>query len=342
MSRSRRSRKSSRPTARTAIFWLCAFVLAAGVLYTANWMLNRERIRRESEQYSNLYTAAIETPVPECTEIPVAPPAETSAPTSPPAEPMPEVEDFPIVTPSPIHAIPAEGEMQPEVIDVPIPTPDTDTIVYALETPPPIQESFSELLALNPETIGFLKIGNIVSLPVVQRKNDNDYYLDHTFSGDRSNEGTLFLDGFNQLIPADDCLIIYGHNMNNGTMFGNLRSYLNKDFFRDSSIVFFDTIYENKQFVPFAAFNASMKPSNPNYVDIRRYLFSESEFDGFVSLLRAYSEHDVPVDVRYGDQLLLLVTCDYSNDDGRFILALRRLREDETTASVRNLIAQAK
>ena len=343
MSRSRHSGNSSRQTARTAVLWLCAFVLAAGALYTANWLLNRERIRRESEQYSNLYTAVIESPVPTEAPTPTAAPTGTPMPsaTSTGAS-MPEVEDLLLLTPTSVPETPATDEDQPEVVDIPIPTPDADTVVYALETPPPVQESFSELLALNPETVGFLKIGNIVSLPVVQRQNDNEYYLNHTFSGDQSNEGTLFLDGFNQLVPADDCLIIYGHNMNNGTMFGNLRSYLNKDFFRDSGVVSFDTIYENKSFVPFAAFNASMKPGDSNYVDIRRYLFSESEFDGFVSLLRAYSEHGVPVDVRYGDQLLLLVTCDYSNDDGRFILALRSLRENETAASVRNLISQAK
>lgn len=326
-----KSKRSFRSFMRAAMFWLCFLVLISGVIYTVDWLQNRERIRQESEQFSNLYPAATEEPM-IVTEAPThAPsPAPTIEPTSTPI-PMPIVVDVPIPTADP----------QPEIIDVPIPTPDASTVVYAIETPPPVQESFAELLEANPETVGFLRAGKIISLPVVQRKNDNDHYLNHTFAGVPSSEGTLFLDGFNQLAPEDDCLIIYGHNMNNGTMFGNLRSYLNREFFRSSGVVAFDTIYKDQFYVPFAAFNASMKPGDNNYVDIRRYLFSESEFDGFVSLLQAYSAHNVPVDVQYGDQLLLLVTCDYSNSDGRFILALRRLREGETPESVQSLIAQA-
>lgn len=303
-------------TPRAVVALLCVLVLIAGGLYTVGWYLNRERILNESAEYSSLYTPA--TPAPT-----MAPPPQSSEPS-----PTPRVSP----TPDPM----------PTVSDKPIPTPDGDTVVYALETPPPVQDSFRELLRANPETVGFLQIGDIVSLPVVQRKYDNEYYLNHTFSGITSSEGTLFLDGYNQLVPEDDCLIIYGHNMHNGTMFGNLRSYLNLDYFRSSGIVTFDSIYHNRSYVPFAAFNASMQPGDSNYVDIRRYLFSESEFDGFVSLLQAYSEHSVPVDVQYGDQLLLLVTCDYSNDDGRFILALRELREGENLVSVSSLLNQAR
>ena len=181
----------------------------------------------------------------------------------------------------------------------------------------------------------------MVSLPVVQRQNDNEYYLTHDFSGEEHAEGALFLDGLNRLSPEDDCLIVYGHNMHNGSMFGNLRSFLNRDFFRSHALVSFDTLYENHAYVPFAAFNASMDASSRNAVDIRRFAMDETEFDDFVALLRARSEFSVDVDVEYGDTLLLLVTCDYSNNDGRFILALRRVRDGEDAEALAQKVRAA-
>ncbi len=233
------------------------------------------------------------------------------------------------------------GVSEPVVSDVLLPTPDSGTLVLALETPPPVQESFSELLGYNADTVGFLQIGDIVSLPVVQRVNDNEYYLTHTFSGAESAEGALFLDGMNLLVPEDDCLIVYGHNMQNGTMFGDLKLYRELYFLRGCPPVAFDTIYENRLYAPFAVFIASMEAGDANYFDVRQFVFDESDFNAFVSSLRARSEYDVPIDVRYGDSLLLLVTCDNAEADGRLIVAFRALREDETSESVAELLAQA-
>lgn len=283
---------------------LCVAILLAGGIYTAWWMYNRDRILRESERYSQLY-------------VPAAPSPSNAAPTA---------------TDAPL----------PQVDDVPLTTPNSDTLVLTLETPPPVQESFDALLAENAETVGFLEVGKIVSLPVVQRENDNNYYLNHNFSGAESSEGTLFLDGMNRLVPEDDCLIVYGHNMHNGTMFGNLHMYLNLDYFRSSGTVIFDTLYENRQYVPFAAFNASMTPENSAYFDVRQFVFDETTFELFVLKLQSRSEYDVPVDVRYGDKLLLLVTCDYTRDDGRFILALRALRDGESPSEMNALLAQTR
>ena len=291
---------------RRLICLICAVILILGGIYTVLWTRNRDRILRDSEQYSLMYAASIGTPSPEITHTPI--PAVTDAPL-------------------------------PQVDDVPLSAADSDTLLLTLPTAPPVQDSFSALLAENPETVGFLRIGSIVSLPVVQRENDNNHYLSHTFSGDESAEGALFLDGLNRLVPEDDCLIVYGHNMHNGTMFGNLRMYLNRDYFRASDLVSFDTIYENRQYVPFAAFNASMSPDSSAYFDVRQFIFDETSFDTFVLKLQSRSEFDVPVDIQYGDHLLLLVTCDYTQNDGRFILALRALRDGETASEMRTLIS---
>ena len=255
-------------------------------------------------------------------------------------EPIAAAEPTAISTPSPTPA--------PTPIPVPTPSPtprataDADTLVYALETPPPVQESFQALLARNPETVGYIRIGEEISLPVVQRKNDNDYYLNHNFDGEDSNGGTLFLDGSNLLVPEDMNLIVYGHNMKNGTMFRPLTQYADMDFLKTHGTVYFDTIYQNRAYVPFAVLTASMEPDSDSYINIRKFLFEPDEFDAYVSRLQALSIYDMEVDVRYGDSILLLVTCEYTHNSGRFMVALRAVRDDETEIQMNELSRYAK
>ncbi len=350
---------------------ICAAVIVAGGVYTVFWMQNRARIEREGERYSMMYAPAREesggegegipassgeTPAPDAPMQPdeaaapeagisTAMPAETAAPDAGASTAAPSETTAPDVGASTATlsdaAASGGGVSEPVVSDVLLPTPDSGTLVLALETPPPVQESFSELLGYNADTVGFLQIDDIVSLPVVQRVNDNEYYLTHTFSGAESAEGALFLDGMNLLVPEDDCLIVYGHNMQNGTMFGDLKLYRELYFLRGCPPVAFDTIYENRLYAPFAVFIASMEAGDASYFDVRQFVFDESDFNAFVSSLRARSEYDVPIDVQYGDSLLLLVTCDNAEADGRLIVAFRALREDETSESVAALLAQA-
>ncbi len=350
-SKSKRRRRANRPRHYVLTAFcvaLVAIMLALGV-YIAHWYLNLGRINADADRYARLYGDRITEASPVPTEIPTAVPTSvpTDAPTAEPTpvptdapttEPTPVPTDAPTAKPSPVptdapSAAPPPGADMPVVEDLPIPTPGGDTLVLALPTAPPVQSSFDSLLSVNPDTVGFLDIEEMLSLPVVQRKNDNEYYLSHSFEGIEAREGTLFLDGMNRLVPEDDCLIVYGHNMKNRTMFGRLSAYGKLDFLRRHSVIHFDTLYDNRDYVVFAAFTASMVPGDSSYFDVRNFMFDEVEFNKFVLKLQSRSRFSIPVDVRYGDRLLLLVTCDYSNREGRFILALRQLREDETKGS---------
>ena len=361
-----RKRGRARRQRRAALTAFCV-VLALAILglsaYVGWWYINRSRVQGDARRYADLYegrdnalavtVTAIPTaePTPELTAIPTAVPtaAPTPEPTAvPTAEPTVVVTEAPtpiateVPTPEPTEAptpapTPTEapfGADMPLVEDELIPTPGADTRIYALPTAPPVQPGFSKLLALNPETVGFLEIDGMLSLPVVQRENDNEFYLSHSFEGAEAQEGTLFMDGLNRLVPEDDCLLVYGHNMKNRTMFGKLDLFEDLAYLRQHSVIHFDTLYENRSYVAFAAFTASMEPGNRRYFDVRQFIFDDVEFDKFVLKLQSRSMFKIPVDVRYGDRLLLLVTCDYTNTEGRFILALRQVRDDETEAGV--------
>ena len=318
----------------------CALIILGCVAYVAGYFAEQGRVRREGEVYRAMYSPApLETqaPVATATATPTAIPTATST-AIPTAAISPTPAATPTATGSPTPAPTPTPEAQ--VVDEPLPTPNENTIVLSLPTEPPPQESFAELLRYNPDTVGYLTIGEIVDLPVVQRENDNEYYLTHAYSGEEAREGALFLDGANRL--SDENLIIYGHNMRNGTMFGELSSFGKREFLLKNALVRFDTLYENALYVPFAMFEASMDENDGHYFDVRQIVFDETSFELFVLKLRGRSVFDVPVEVEYGDQLLTLVTCSYNDDDGRYIVALRKLREGETEEEIRALMAEAR
>ena len=355
------SRRSERRSdARYLISFICVALMIVCAAYAISWEIHKIRIERANASYQALYVQSAASAAPQTsapTYTPTAAPSAEAPTTDPTATATiaPSVEaptTVPTATatiapsveaPTPSVAVPATAAASGDAVAIdatlsPRATAGADTLVYALQTPPPVQQSFSELLSLNPETVGFLNAGKNISLPVVQRRNDNEYYLNHSFAGDESNAGTLFLDGSNLLIPEDDNLIIYGHNMRNGTMFHALSLFESADYVRQNPIVRFDTIYENRLYVPFAAFTATMDTGSERYLDIRQFLFEEDSFDLFVLKMEKLSTIDTGVDVRYGDKLLLLVTCEYLYDNGRFVVALRELRPGETEAQMRSLL----
>lgn len=314
--------------------------------YMVHWEATRLNIERDNAHFRALYKtpqpSAVTTREPQMSAAPSPSPAATLISTELPTEAPTQIPtQTPTAIPTPT-ATPRPFEIAVDSTLTPLSTPDGDTIIYAMETPPPEQFAFGDLLALNPETVGFLRIGDIISLPVVQRPNDNQYYLDHSFNGEDSIAGTLFLDGSNLLVPEDQNLIIYGHNMRNGTMFRPLIGYEKLSFLKENALVRFDTIYQNRTYVPFAVFSATADSDNSRYVNIRRFLMDASEWDEYISTMRRLSVHDIPVDVQYGDHVLLLVTCEYTHNNGRFMVALRALREGENEQDMRALIQKAK
>lgn len=205
-----------------------------------------------------------------------------------------------------------------------------------------INADFAELMAANGDLAGWLTAGADIDLPVVQG-DDNAVYLTRDFYGNANSAGTLFLDAGSAL--TDDHLVVYGHNMKSGAMFGHLPDYRKLDYLKQYPLIQFRTVYQDaaqQNCVPFAVFDASMEKGDPDYFDIRRFTFaSDAEKQAFIDELRARSIFDIPVDVSADDELISLVTCSYSNADGRFILAMRRLRAGESAETAAEWVRQA-
>ncbi len=191
---------------------------------------------------------------------------------------------------------------------------------------------YDELYNRNPDFFGWLKIdGTNINYPVMYTPGDTERYLHLDFYGDYSDSGTLFMDGD---CPSDgSTALIYGHHMNNGSMFGRLPDYGDRDFYEKHKTIFFDTRYEKRDYEVVAVFYAEIYPEaeeNEHYCYYKhKNLSTESEFDEYVQYAKSNSLYDTGVTPKFGDQILTLSTCNYHTKDGRFVLVARRITDQK-------------
>ncbi len=198
----------------------------------------------------------------------------------------------------------------------------------------PISEEFKELLEINPNTVGWLTVGEIADYPVV--KWNDEYYLTHNFEKKYDPNGSIFVTQNNVLRPRDTVLLIYGHHMSSGQMFGRLVRYMHEDYMRKFPLIQFRTIYADEEehdtwYVPVSFFSASMEEGEEGYFNILPMFFeNEKDHDEYLRTIRDRSVWKAPTDVTKEDNLIMLITCSYDLVDSRYLLICRQLREDET------------
>lgn len=191
---------------------------------------------------------------------------------------------------------------------------------------------FQKLRRQNEDIIGWLSIEALVDEAVVQR--DNTYYLDRDYRGYHNKNGAIFLDENCDLRTRPYTLMLYGHNMKTGLMFGGLRNYENPTFYHKNPFITFDTAYEEGRYVIFAVATVSTDATNWRYVNFSWLLSSTVSLrTQAIAALHRFSVYREGIDVQPEDQILLLVTCVDDADDRR-IVAARRIREDETEAAL--------
>lgn len=206
-------------------------------------------------------------------------------------------------------------------------TNETNTELNDEEEAPEVLEDYKTLLNMNKDLIGWLKIADInIDYPVMQT-NDNTYYLNHNFDKKSDKNGCLFLDYQCDVINRNTNLIIYGHNMLSGNMFGNLDKYSSEEYYKEHPKFEFDTIYEKGAYEIVYVFRS--KIYNEDDVVFKYYQFfdvqSELEFNSNMTEMEKISLYDTGITPEYGDELLTLSTCDYQEDNGRFVVVARKI-----------------
>lgn len=175
-----------------------------------------------------------------------------------------------------------------------------------------------ELKSINSDYKMWIQIENTnINYPVVQGS-DNDYYLKHNFRKESNISGTVFVESAND-IDNDKNIILYGHNMRNGTMFNNITNYKEESFFNEDnkiSIIMNNTLYEYEVF--------SVYVKNVSEVNLAIGFASEDEFINYAYNEAEESLYKKDVDFSAEDNLITLVTCSYEFTDARTIVVARR------------------
>ncbi|MGN1090191.1 MAG: class B sortase [Huintestinicola sp.] len=230
--------------------------------------------------------------------------------------------------------------------DASISNDSNNTEDKAEEQRPPLTvlSAASELLGINPDTVGYINIPGCVDEPVVHRPDDklNEYYLDHNFYGNKRQCGTCFVDYRCNVHPYErtDNVVLYAHNQKDGTMFGNLDYYRwDPAYWLKNPFIYFNTNYTEDTYVIISSFVVNTKPEHDNnnpVFDYQNYInFTKNyPFDTFISEVSKRSTIITGIDCTEDDKYLTLSTCSTEWDDSRHIIVARKLRDDETTASI--------
>lgn len=182
---------------------------------------------------------------------------------------------------------------------------------------------FEALLNLNSDTIGWLSIpGTSVDYPVVQTT-DNNYYLDRGFTKSVNANGSIFMDYRSRYAQLDNHLIVYGHNMKNGTMFADLRHYLDADFLKEHPILQFDTLAFEAQWEVFSVYVADAVDEY-----LQTDFDSQAEYFEFMRAMQVRSRVATNVVLAEEDVMLTLSTCSSSDRDQRTVIHARRIVQE--------------
>ncbi len=194
-------------------------------------------------------------------------------------------------------------------------------------TVPDILPEYEKVHQKNQKLIGWVKIDDtIIDYPVMQTIN-NEYYLDHNFNQEEDRNGCIFMDYQCDVVKGCDNIILYGHHMKSGKMFGTLNKYSSESYFEEHPVIQFDTIYEKGKYQVMYVFRS--KVYSEEDVTFKYYQFinaaSEMEFNSYLNEMAALSLYDTGVTAAYGDKLLTLSTCDYQEKKGRFVVVAKKI-----------------
>lgn len=195
-----------------------------------------------------------------------------------------------------------------------------------IDKPLEILPEYKELHKKYPDLIGWVKIeGTSIDLPVMQTV--DDFYLHNNIDGEEDINGTLFLDSRDDVTQSMN-LIVYGHNMRSGAMFGSLKQYLDDGFVAKHKQIQFDSIYEKGTYeVIYVCLTKVGYQDEPEY---KYYNFiqpkSPEEFEAYFETIRACAVYDSKQEVTEDDKFLTLSTCNSYIEDGRLFVVAKKIQ----------------
>ena len=204
-----------------------------------------------------------------------------------------------------------------ELADDPAPKPEELTAF----------EKYADVYAQNSDLVGWISIPDTrIDYPVMQTKDNPNFYLKHAFDKSYSSYGVPYMQE-NCDVGISDNLVLYGHHMNNGSMFSDLCKYESEDFYQEHKTIRFDTLDSFGDYEVIAAFKTvAYSESGFKYYHFVR-AEQEEDFDEFIAKCKELALYDTGVSAEYGDKLITLSTCEYSRTNGRMVVVAKLLEE---------------
>ena len=185
---------------------------------------------------------------------------------------------------------------------------------------------YEALKAQNTDFAAWLTVpGTDIDYPVMYTPEDPEYYLHRAFDRSDSVSGTPFIGEGGS--PESDLLIIYGHNMKNGTMFGTLSRYEDQDFYKEHSTLILASAEGEAAYEIFAAVETRVLYAGETgyrYYDHAGEL-SEADFVELAEWLTENALYPTGIAPFPGEQIVILSTCSYHTENGRFLVAARKI-----------------
>lgn len=185
------------------------------------------------------------------------------------------------------------------------------TVVY--------DDALSSLIKENSHTKAYIYIPDTtLEYPVMQNKDEPNFYLNRDFYKRYSAYGTPYMDA--RCDMDSDNIIIYGHNIVGGRVFGVLLQYGNYDFYEAHRTLYLDTSNEKREYKIIAVIKDTDISSCYTFINAA----DKKEYDNYIAYVKEHSVYECKITSEYGTQLITLSTCDNAGGNSRFIVVAAR------------------
>lgn len=210
----------------------------------------------------------------------------------------------------------------------PKPLPTDPATGETIITEPQILPEYLSFYEQNNDMVGWITIPDTkVNYPVLQTPNNKDYYLYRNFEKKWSDWGAIYAREVCDINLPSDNITLYGHHMTDGSMFAGLDKFKKEAFFKDHQTFTFDTLYEHHTYQIWAVFKTSANLDQGFPYHQFSDAATQEEFDAFVSTVKSMQFYETGVTPQFGDKMIALSTCEYSLDNGRFVVCAVRVDE---------------
>lgn len=211
-----------------------------------------------------------------------------------------------------------------------IATISTDTETTTNGVPKNVQKAIT-LKQENQDVVGWIQIDNtIINYPMLQSTTDKDkdYYLTHNYKHEKSKYGSIYLYKDSNILDTYSNVIIYGHNMKDEQMFNTLLKYENQDFYNEHKTIKIATEQAENEYEIVSVFKSRIFYQDEKDV-FRYYNYTNFErpetYNTYINSCKKIQLYDTGVSAEYGEQLITLITCEYSQENGRMVVVAKKI-----------------